>query len=53
MTQARFRPGNTSSYGCPLLRPPLENAIFALLDPFEAKFELSPEVKIDAEKFST
>jgi hypothetical protein len=38
--------------GCPLLRPPLENAIFAqfaLFNPFEAKFKLSPEVKIDAE----
>ena len=33
----------------PLLRPPLENAIFAHFRPFQAKCELSPEVKIDAE----
>jgi hypothetical protein len=45
-----------SSYGVSLIKAPLENAIFAhftLFDPFGAKFELSPEVKIDAEEFST
>jgi hypothetical protein len=36
-------------WGVPYLGPPLKNAIFALFDSFEAKFEIAPEVKIDAE----
>ena len=55
MTQARFRLGNASLYGVSLIKDPPRriSRIFALFDPFEAKFELVQEVNSDAEYYFT